>query len=105
MTIQRQIELLNKIVGVMHASAGAGYSGMECEFDHETYEGGWSVGSNYCYIMGANRISGRLDDPEDTLSDFVHELHELMKVHTGGDWTSFLLTVDAGGKAATKFYY
>jgi hypothetical protein len=28
-----------------------------------------------------------------------------MKAHTGGEWTSFTLTLDANGKAHTKFHY
>ena len=33
------------------------------------------------------------------------ELRQLMKAHTGGEWTSFTLTLDANGKAHTKFHY
>lgn len=91
MTVQRQVELVNKIIGVMHASAKPDCSGMECEFDHEIYQGGWSVGSKYFYVKDAIRISEHLNDPEDRLSDFVHELHEPMLVLAqepifGGAW-------------------
>lgn len=33
------------------------------------------------------------------------ELRNLMKAHTGGEWTSFTLTLDKEGKAHTKFHY
>ena len=35
----------------------------------------------------------------------IRELHEVMKVHTGGDWKEFILTLDENGKAHTKFIY
>lgn len=101
--MQRQVELLSKIIGVMHDSAPPGCSGMECEFDHEYYDGGWSVGSRYSYVVGEARVSEHLCDPEDMVSDYVHELHGLMKAQSGGDWVSFLLVIDAEGKASARF--
>jgi len=102
MSAQWQIELLNRAVGVMHTSTRREYSSMQCVFDHECYEGGWSVGSRYSYSAAGEDICVYLDDPRDAVSDFVHELHELMREHTGGDWKSLVVTVDGRGDAATK---
>lgn len=85
MSLQRQIKLLNRIVGVMRMSARREYSSMERVFDHECYEGGWSVGSKYSCPAGGEDFNEYLDDPQDAVSDLVHELHELMKEHAGGD--------------------
>lgn len=103
--MQKQVELLGMIVEVMDASSPSGYSSMECEFDHEVYEGGWSVGSKFSYVIAGKQVSESLVDPEGSLSDLVHELHKQMKTQTGGDWSSFLLSIDAEGKATTKFVY
>ncbi len=37
--------------------------------------------------------------------ELCEELRALMKEHTGGEWTSFTLTLDTDGRATTKFVY
>ncbi len=105
MSIEQQVKILNSLTQIMHDSAGGNYDEMYCEFEYEAYDGGWSVGSKYSFILGGVTVSELLDDPEDNASDFVHELHELMKSHTGGDWKKFVLSIDPNGKANTKFIY
>lgn len=103
MTIEKQLEVLNGITQIMHDSSHGKYEEMRCEFDHEVYEGGWSVGSKYSFVRNGLAVSELLDDPADRASDLVHQLHELMKSHPGGDWKSFTLAVDPSGKAKTNF--
>lgn len=105
MSIQEQVEVLNRIVQIMHDSAGCQYEEMQCEFDHEVYDGGWSVGSKYSFTLNGSSASELLHDPDDEVPKLVHQLHDLMKAHTGGDWTRCFLMVDASGKATTKFTY
>lgn len=105
MSIEKQMEILRKITKIMHTPRRGGYDEMRCEFDYEAYEGGWSVRSKYSLVRGGVLVSDFLDDLKDTSSDLVHQLHELMKSHTGGDWKSFVLSVDSSGKANTKFVY
>ena len=105
MSIDQQVGVLNGITQIMHDSAQGKYEEMRCEFEYEVYEGGWSVGSKYSFSRNGLFISELLDDPEDKASGLVHQLHELMKAHTGGDWKSLVLTVDATGRAHTKFAY
>ncbi|GJI97213.1 hypothetical protein RugamoR57_39310 [Duganella caerulea] len=105
MSIEKQTKILNRLVQIMHDSARGPYDGMSCEFKYESYENGWSVDSKYEFLREGKSVSELLDDPEDEASNFVHELHELMKVHTGGDWKSFVLNVDATGKANIQFSY
>ena len=105
MSIEQQVEVLNAITQIMHDSAQGHYEEMRCEFEYEAYEGGWSVGSKYSFIRNGLKVSELLDDPEDRASSLVHQLHELMKVHTGGDWKSFVLAIDPSGKAKTNFTY
>lgn len=105
MNIEQQVAVLNQITQIMHNSADGEYEEMRCEFEHEVYTGGWSVGSKFSFARNGLSVSELLDDPRDIISELIHQLHELMKAHTGGDWKSFVLTVDAAGRAHTKFTY
>ncbi|MGH8383469.1 hypothetical protein [Pseudomonas sp.] len=105
MSIEQQVEALNALTQIMHDSACGQYEEMRCEFEYEDYDGGWSVSSKYSFVRNGLSVSDLLDDPEDRASDFVHELHRLMKSHTGGDWKKFVLSIDPSGKANTKFIY
>ncbi len=105
MSIEKQTNILNRIVQMMHDSARGSYDSMSCDFEYEAYENGWSVNSKFEFIRDNTSISELLDDPMDETSNLVHELHELMKTHTGGDWKGFVLNVDAAGKAHIKFSY
>ena len=105
MSIEQQVEVLNGITQIMHDSAHGKYEEMRCEFEHGVYPGRWSVGSKYSFVRNGLSVSELLDDPQDRASDLVHQLHELMKSHTGGDWKSFVLAVDPSGNAKTNFAY
>lgn len=105
MTIQDQVEVLNKITQVMHESAEFNYEEMACRFDYYIDDGEWSVDSEFSFIREGTLHRARLNDPTGNVYRFVHQLHELMKAHTGGDWKSFVLTVDTTGRAHTKFAY
>lgn len=105
MSIERQADLLNAISQIMYKSAQGAYDEMSCNFEYETYKGGWSVGSAYTFVRDGASFSELLDDPKDIASGLVHDFHELMKTHTGGDWKNIVLTIDADGKAHTKFTY
>lgn len=105
MSIEQQVEVLNALTQIMHDSACGQYEEMRCEFEYEIYDGGWSVGSKYSFVRDGLSVSEFLDDPEDRASGLVHELHELMKSHTGGDWKKFVLSIEPDGKASTKFTY
>lgn len=102
---EQQVQVLNALMKIMHDSANGPYEEMCCEFEYERYKGGWSVGSKYSLIRDGLFLSELLDDPEENASSYVHELHELMKAHTGGDWKKFILSIDSSRKANTKFMY
>ena len=40
-----------------------------------------------------------------SMLELIPKLHSMMKSHTGGEWTSFTLTLNKDGKAHTKFHY
>lgn len=103
MSIDQQVQALNALTQIMHDSAHGPFDELRCEFEYEVYDGGWSVGSKYSFVRDGIFFSELLDDAEDKAPNYVHELHELMKSHTGGDWKKFVLIIDSSGKATTKF--
>lgn len=105
MTIEEQVHILELISQIMHDSADGQYEELNCRFEYKTYEGGWSVGTEYSYVRDGLYFSEHMNDVEGQIPSYVHKLHELMKSHTGGDWKNFLLTIDSSGKANTKFKY
>lgn len=105
MSIDKQVEILNLLSQIMHNSALGQYEEVRCEFEHEIYDDGWSVSSKYSIVRDGSLLSELLSDPEDRASELVHELHILMKSHTGGNWKKFLLSIDSCGKASTSFKY
>ncbi|QOZ84301.1 hypothetical protein DXT74_15220 [Chromobacterium sp. Rain0013] len=105
MSIERQMELLTELARIVHESASEGYSEARCEFDYECSEKDWTVGSSFSYVLQGVGRAEFLNDPNDRTSQLVHELHELMRQHTGGSWKEFVLSIDANGKAHTNFVY
>lgn len=105
MSIEQQVKILDALTQIMHDSAKGSYDELRCEFEYEVYEGGWSVASKYSFVRNGFLFSELLDDPEDNASGYVNKLHELMRLHTGGQWKKFVLAIDSSGKATTKFSY
>jgi len=105
MTIEKQVEILNQITQVMHDSAESIYQEMRCKFDYFVDDGDWSVDSEFSFVRNGDVQRAVLTDPTGGVYRNVHQLHELMKSHTGGDWKSFVLAVDPSGKAKTNFTY
>lgn len=105
MTIEKQVEILNMITQVMHDSAESNYEEMSCKFDYFLDEGDWSINSKFSFVRNGEVHRALLADAAGEVFMKVHQLHELMKSHTGGDWKSFVLAVDPSGKAKTNFTY
>lgn len=100
---QRYVQYVNRTYQQKNSGLTPIFS--RCEFEYEVYDGGWSVGTKYSFVRDGLFFSELLDDPEDRASSHVHKLHELMRLHTGGDWRKFVLVIDPSGKANTKFIY
>ncbi|MGW8280517.1 hypothetical protein ACWGK7_13585 [Sphingomonas aurantiaca] len=78
-----------------------------------------SIVSEYQYLELYSTVSSSLSvilhetqKYSDTVAGFVTdnvelcmELRESMRFHTGGEWSSFTLSLSANGKAKTEFYY
>jgi Protein of unknown function, DUF600 len=101
---ERQTELLNELIQMMHNSAGANYQDMTCKFTFNTKEL-WCE-TEFYYSKNGKKISEFLKEMNGISKySLLEELHTIMENHTGGKWDSFTLTLDADGKAHTKFHY
>jgi hypothetical protein len=105
MKIEQQVEVLNKITQVMHDSAHSDYEEMKCRFEYFVNDDDWSIDSEFWFVRDGKACRARLDDPTGNVYMLVHQLHELMKAHTGGDWKKFALAVGMDGKATSQFEY
>jgi len=101
-SMQRQAELLGELSQILHNEADAGYDVVFCEYVAQY----GSISSRFYFEKDQNRVEKFISD-DATLGnrDIALELRTLMKEHTGGEWSSFTLTLDADGKATTKFEY
>lgn len=102
--LERQTEILNILLQMMHSSADSNYQELLCKFSFN--KAGMCCGSEFYYYNNGEKISEFLREKEG-MSEYslLEELHTIMKEHTGGEWDSFTLTLDANGKAHTKFHY
>jgi Protein of unknown function, DUF600 len=101
---ERQTEILNHLVQIMHDESDKNYEKSTCYFELNIIEG-WSE-TRFSFTQRGLEISRPISE-EFTweIHSLLEELHAAMKAHTGGEWKSFTLTLDKGGKAHTKFYY
>jgi Protein of unknown function, DUF600 len=101
---EKQTEILNSLLQMMHNSADANYQELSCKFAFNK-TGMWCE-TRFSYSKNGIKISASLKE-KDGISKYslLEELHTIMKNHTGGEWDSFTLTLDADGKAHTKFHY
>jgi len=102
--MQRQAEILNELSQILHDEADKGYSNTFCEYTFmPEYD---TIKSRFNFHKDGERINRALSTGLPSRNrDLVQELRTLMKEHTGGEWTSFTLTLDADGQANTKFVY
>ena len=102
-TVNKQIEILNKISNIMNSSVNFDCEGMLCRFESDMEDD--SVSQEFYFIRDGKKISGLLNDPDWLLMDLVLDLQNEMLKHTGGKWVAFTLTIDKDGKAKANFDY
>lgn len=102
--IIEQTELLSKLANLLSNSFRGNFTHLESEYKYlEKYN---TISTSYNYID--NNKKNYFKAPPGIATDNFYicmELRALMKEHTGGEWTSFTLTLDADGRANTKFNY
>ncbi|GAB6261023.1 hypothetical protein [Photobacterium sp. R1] len=98
-----QVEILSRIAGMMIESVSCQYTSMSCRFVIDCQDE--SVEQEFWFANHDNRVSTLINDPDWIISDLIFELHNVMRSHTGGSWTSFTLEIDSEGKVKTRFEY
>jgi hypothetical protein len=100
----RQTEILNELAQNLHSDADCDYETALYEF---TYIPDYKTIENYFEFHRNSQKINRGSSDQFSWNNYLlaKELREIMKAHTGGEWNSFTLTLDADGKAHTKFHY
>lgn len=103
-SIERQTEILSQLSQILHDDADEGYNFAIGEFDYlPEYE---TISNYFLFEKDSVKVNRPFSDDAVTKNlDLCEELRALMKEHTGGEWKSFTLTIDADGKAKAKFHY
>lgn len=99
-----QTDILNKLCQIIHDEANFEYDFAICEYEYfPEYD---TISTSFKTIKDGNEkyIEMSVGAPSRN-AELAFELRYLMKAHTGGEWTSFTLTLDKDGKAHTKFHY
>ncbi|MBO0612729.1 hypothetical protein [Thiothrix fructosivorans] len=105
MTIESQVQILNRLSQIMYFSATSDYERLECVFDFEQEGKSWSVESTFSCEVKDEKKYFLLNDDIDETSKLVFELHSLMQSHTGGDWRKLVIIIDNNDKIKTRFIY
>lgn len=99
-----QTDILEKMSQIIYSNVDIAYDLIILKIELDTVEGWSDIECNFKYGDTVNETN--LDASSSwRLHQSAEELHKLMKAHTGGEWRSFTLTLDADGKAHTKFHY
>jgi len=105
--IETQSEILGQLSQLMYDSVSEPYNELRCVFDFfmSNDDNSWSVGSQFSLVTRKGTESRLLSDPRHEATELVFRLHELMKDHTGGDWSEVTITLGSDGKAKANFRY
>lgn len=100
---ERQTEILTKLSQIMLDQVNGPYEYIACEYEHVKRYG--TVSSTLSVIF-----EGAQTFPDTALGFATENLELCMKLRglmkdAGAEWTSFTISLDASGKANTKFKY
>lgn len=94
--------ILDKLANILHSCLKSKYDNITCNYEY-IYE---TISTSISYDLNGETFGVEVpfEVPFQNL-ELCLELRELMKSHKGEEWDSFTLTLDADGKAHTKFHY
>lgn len=102
--LERQQAILNELAQLIFDEAPGNFASAECEYRYiPEYS---AISSKFSYTKNGEQFNPAMSAGLASKNmDLTEELRSLMKAHTGGEWESFTLSIDATGKAQTKFNY
>lgn len=102
--MEKQTDIITKLAQLMVDQIISPFESIVCEYEYlERYS---TISSSLSVILHGTRKY--LETAAGFATDNVElcmELRESMRFHTGGEWSSFTLSLAASGKAKTEFYY
>lgn len=102
--LEKQGHLLEQLANMLYNSFDGDFDILKAEYEVLSAFGTISTSLSYVKDGKEQYFEAPLGVASQNL-DLCSDLRVLMKAHTGGEWTSFTLTLDANGKAHTKFHY
>ena len=61
--------------------------------------------SGFSYVLNGKMHRTYLGGPVGYAHKLAHQLRELMRNHSGGEWKTATISIDFNGKAKTCFFY
>ena len=104
--MQRQFEILNRILELLEVEVNHDFQTLSCMFVPIGDDGERTAETTFFYKRNGTEINAGLSNENIfELVDLAVELQTKMKAHTGGEWSEFLFEVDESRKVGTKFQY
>jgi hypothetical protein len=103
--LYKQTEIMEKIAQILHEEADYKYEKVTGNFNFSGGYRGSAAITIHITREGKDLNPGISDNNIFEANNLAVELRAAMKAHTDGEWDSFTLTLDADGKAHTKFHY
>ncbi|HEL4807184.1 TPA: hypothetical protein UN084_002729 [Stenotrophomonas maltophilia] len=105
--LERQVEIIGLLFRAMDGSAEEGYSSAACRFRYlPEDDGSLGVDSSFRYSIEGVSVSALLNDMGDkSCVELVCDLHDVMRMHTGGNWTEFDIVVNSDKTVTAQFFY
>ena len=101
---ESQTDILNELAQIIHNEVNSDYEAVTCEYNFISRYN--TISSSFRFVKNGEQYNKEMSPGVPTRNaELAFELRALMKAHTGGEWTSFTLTLDKDGKAHTKFHY
>ncbi|WOE76106.1 hypothetical protein [Alterisphingorhabdus coralli] len=102
--IEKQSKLLEKLANILFNTTDVEYDALWCEYECDDEFNTIDTALFYKTDGKVVNFAAPVGVSSKNL-DLCQELRAVMKAHTGGEWSSFTLTLGKDGKAHTKFEY
>lgn len=102
--MDKQTDIITKLAQLMIDQIEGPFESIACEYEYlERYS---TVSSSLSVILhGTQKYPETAAGFATDNVELCMKLRELMRFHTGGEWSSFTLSLAASSEAKTEFYY